>query len=207
MSRGGGPCYGPGEPASAWPVMASAGHQTGRSACVRISRCADASPADPERRTLFRLTAATGASLLARDLIMPVQAATPPSERTEAIRPQPDAAPSGQDNTADIIVETLISWQVPFVFGLVGDGINSFIEALRKRQDRIRFVGVRHEDPPPSWPLRTPNTPAGSAFCLATTGPGAIHLRNGGCGLASRREQPLPSWGVPRAPSRSGSRE
>ena len=48
-----------------------------------------------------------------------------PSEHTEAMRPQRDAAPTGQESTADIIIETLIAW--PFVFGLVGDGINSFI--------------------------------------------------------------------------------
>jgi hypothetical protein len=44
------------------------------------------------------------------------------------------------------MVETLISWGATHCFGVVGDGINSFIEALRKRQDRIKYIGVRHEE-------------------------------------------------------------
>src|ERR1700677_2812528 len=48
--------------------------------------------------------------------------------------------------TADILIETLIRWDVQFVFGIVGDGINSIIEAMSKRQDRIRFIAVRHEE-------------------------------------------------------------
>jgi pyruvate dehydrogenase (quinone) len=49
-------------------------------------------------------------------------------------------------HTAEIIVEALIDWGVKVIFGIPGDGINSFIEALRKRQDKIRFVLVRHEE-------------------------------------------------------------
>lgn len=139
----------------------------------------DRSPADLERRTLFRLTAAAGTGLLAGDLSSPVQAASAPSELSEALRPQPDPAPAGQANTADIIIETLIAWQVPFVFGLVGDGINSFIEALRKRQDRIRFVGVRHEESAAFMATAYAKYTGRLGVCLATTGPGAIHLMNG----------------------------
>ena len=49
-------------------------------------------------------------------------------------------------HTSDIIAETLIDWGVEIIFGIPGDGINGFIEALRKRQDKIRFVLVRHEE-------------------------------------------------------------
>src|ERR1700735_1423488 len=63
-----------------------------------------------------------------------------------AIDRQPSPAPSAHQTTAEILVETLIAWGAPFVFGVVGDGINSIIEALRRRQDRIRYVGVRHEE-------------------------------------------------------------
>lgn len=48
--------------------------------------------------------------------------------------------------TADIVAEALIDWNVHVVFGLPGDGINGFIEALRQRQDKIKFVLVRHEE-------------------------------------------------------------
>jgi thiamine pyrophosphate-dependent acetolactate synthase large subunit-like protein len=59
-------------------------------------------------------------------------------------QPAPDF---GDDpNTADIIVETLLQWGVTHVFGVVGDGINSPIEALRKRQDKIAFIPARHEE-------------------------------------------------------------
>jgi pyruvate dehydrogenase (quinone) len=49
-------------------------------------------------------------------------------------------------NTSDILIETLIDWGATHVFGIVGDGINSIIESLRKRQDRIRYIAVRHEE-------------------------------------------------------------
>ena len=48
--------------------------------------------------------------------------------------------------TADVLFERLIDWGVDVIFGLPGDGINGFIEALRTHQDRIRFVQVRHEE-------------------------------------------------------------
>ena len=49
-------------------------------------------------------------------------------------------------NSSDLVVETLIAWGVDTVFGMPGDGINGVMEALRTRQDRIRFVQVRHEE-------------------------------------------------------------
>ena len=48
--------------------------------------------------------------------------------------------------TSDIIAEALIDWNIDVVFGLPGDGINGFIEALRIRQNKIKFVLVRHEE-------------------------------------------------------------
>jgi thiamine pyrophosphate-dependent acetolactate synthase large subunit-like protein len=48
--------------------------------------------------------------------------------------------------TADIVAEALLDWKVDVIFGLPGDGINGFIEALRLRQDKIKFVLVRHEE-------------------------------------------------------------
>ena len=48
--------------------------------------------------------------------------------------------------TADIIAEALLDWNVDVIFGLPGDGINGFIEALRLRQDKIKFILVRHEE-------------------------------------------------------------
>ena len=47
---------------------------------------------------------------------------------------------------ADLLAETLMDWGVEVIFGLHGDGINGVMEALRTRQDKIRFVQVRHEE-------------------------------------------------------------
>ncbi len=47
---------------------------------------------------------------------------------------------------AEVMVERLIDWGVDTIFGLPGDGINGFMEALRKHQDRLRYVHVRHEE-------------------------------------------------------------
>jgi pyruvate dehydrogenase (quinone) len=81
--------------------------------------------------------------------------------------------------TADILIETLIRWDVQFVFGIVGDGINSIIEALRKRQDRIRFIAVRHEEAAAFMASGYAKHTGKLGVCLATTGPGAVHLMNG----------------------------
>ena len=53
---------------------------------------------------------------------------------------------------ADVLIETLMDWGVEIVFGLPGDGINGIMESLRTHQEKIRFVQVRHEKPPHSWP-------------------------------------------------------
>ena len=47
---------------------------------------------------------------------------------------------------SDQMVERLIEWGVDTYFGLPGDGINGFYEALRTHQDKIRLVHVRHEE-------------------------------------------------------------
>ena len=49
-------------------------------------------------------------------------------------------------NASDILIEGIIRWGVDVVFGLPGDGINGIMEALRVRQDEIRFIQVRHEE-------------------------------------------------------------
>ena len=60
---------------------------------------------------------------------------------------------------ADVLVETLVAWKVDTIFGIPGDGINGIVEALRVRQDRIRFIQVRHEESAASPPALLPNGP------------------------------------------------
>jgi pyruvate dehydrogenase (quinone) len=91
----------------------------------------------------------------------------------------PDLTGDSNLTTADILIETLIRWDVQFVFGIVGDGINSIIEALRKRQDRIRFIAVRHEEAAAFMASGYAKHTGKLGVCLGTTGPGAVHLLNG----------------------------
>ncbi len=79
----------------------------------------------------------------------------------------------------DILVETLIKWGVTTIFGLPGDGINGIIESLRTRQDKIRFVQVRHEEAAAFMACAYAKYTGRLGVCLATSGPGGIHLLNG----------------------------
>src|SRR5437899_1453711 len=81
--------------------------------------------------------------------------------------------------TSDVLVERLIDWGVGVVFGLPGDGINGIMEALRKRQERITFVQVRHEEAAAFMACGYAKYTGRLGVCLATSGPGAIHLLNG----------------------------
>ncbi|HEU5188154.1 MAG TPA: thiamine pyrophosphate-dependent enzyme [Methylomirabilota bacterium] len=81
--------------------------------------------------------------------------------------------------TADLLVERLRDWGVEVVFGLPGDGINGLMEALRRRQDKIRFVQVRHEEAAALMACGYAKFTDRLGVCLATTGPGGIHLLNG----------------------------
>src|SRR5438128_2341629 len=80
---------------------------------------------------------------------------------------------------ADVLVETLLQWDVDTVFGIPGDGINGIIEALRTRQDRIRFIQVRHEEAAAFSACAYAKWTGRLGVCLATSGPGGIHLLNG----------------------------
>ena len=81
--------------------------------------------------------------------------------------------------TADVLIERLIDWGVRVVFGLPGDGINGIMEALRTRQDRISFVQVRHEEAAAFMACGYAKYTGRLGVCLATSGPGAVHLLNG----------------------------
>lgn len=80
---------------------------------------------------------------------------------------------------ADVLIETLIDWGVDVVFGLPGDGINGIMEALRTRQDQIRFIQVRHEESAAFMACAYAKYTGQLGVCLATSGPGGIHLLNG----------------------------
>src|ERR671931_856600 len=81
--------------------------------------------------------------------------------------------------TSDVLVERLIDWGVRVIFGLPGDGINGIMEALRTRRDRISFVQFRHEESAAFMACGYAKYTGRLGVCLATSGPGAIHLLNG----------------------------
>jgi pyruvate dehydrogenase (quinone) len=81
--------------------------------------------------------------------------------------------------TADILVERLLDWGVDTIFGLPGDGVNGIFESLRTHQDRIRFIQVRHEESAAFAAVGYAKYTGRLGVCLATSGPGGIHLLNG----------------------------
>ncbi len=83
------------------------------------------------------------------------------------------------ETAADVLIDTIADWGVEVVFGLPGDGINGIMEALRKRQDTIRFVQVRHEESAAFMACAYAKFTGRLGVCLATSGPGALHLLNG----------------------------
>ena len=80
---------------------------------------------------------------------------------------------------ADVLVETLLDWGVEVIFGLPGDGINGIMESLRTHQEKIRFVQVRHEEAAAFMACGYAKFTGRLGVCLATSGPGGIHLLNG----------------------------
>src|SRR5690348_17769380 len=81
--------------------------------------------------------------------------------------------------TADILVERLIEWGVDTIFGFPGDGVNGIFESLRTHQDKIRFIQVRHEESAAFAACGYAKYTGRLGVCLATSGPGGIHLLNG----------------------------
>ncbi len=80
---------------------------------------------------------------------------------------------------SELLVERLIDWGVDTIFGLPGDGINGIMEGMRRHQDRIRFVLVHHEEAAAFMATAYAKSTGRLGVCLATSGPGGIHLMNG----------------------------
>ena len=83
------------------------------------------------------------------------------------------------DTVADLLIDRLVEWGVDTIFGFPGDGINGIFEALRTRQKQISFVQVRHEEAAAFAACGYAKYTGRLGVCLATSGPGGIHLLNG----------------------------
>jgi len=81
--------------------------------------------------------------------------------------------------TADFLLERLHQNGVRRIFGYPGDGINAIVGALERQKDKIDFVQVRHEEMAAFMACAHAKWTGELGVCLATSGPGAIHLLNG----------------------------
>jgi pyruvate dehydrogenase (quinone)/pyruvate oxidase len=81
--------------------------------------------------------------------------------------------------TAEVMIARLAEWGVDTVFGVPGDGINGIMEGLRRQSDKIRFVLVHHEEAAAFMATGYAKATGRIGVCLATSGPGGIHLLNG----------------------------
>lgn len=81
--------------------------------------------------------------------------------------------------SSDIMLDVLIDWGVDTIFGLPGDGINGIMEALRLRQNKIRFIQTRHEEAAAFMACGYAKFTGKLGVCIATSGPGGVHLLNG----------------------------
>lgn len=81
--------------------------------------------------------------------------------------------------TGDFLIERLIAWGVQRLFGYPGDGINGLVAAIARHDDRLDFIQVRHEEQAAFMACAHAKFTGEVGVCLATSGPGAIHLLNG----------------------------
>ena len=82
-------------------------------------------------------------------------------------------------NVADLLTDRLLDWGVKVIFGFPGDGINGVFESLRTRQEKIKFIQVRHEEAAALAACGYAKYTGQLGVCIATSGPGGIHLLNG----------------------------
>src|SRR5215470_6560961 len=80
---------------------------------------------------------------------------------------------------SEAMIARLADWGVDTVFGLPGDGINGIMEGLRRHQDKLKFVLVHHEEAAAFMAVAHAKATGKLGVCLATSGPGGIHLLNG----------------------------
>ncbi|MDI3463327.1 MAG: Pyruvate dehydrogenase (quinone) [Nitrospira sp.] len=83
------------------------------------------------------------------------------------------------ETVADILIDRLVDWGVRTIFTFPGDGINGIFEALRTRSQKIQLIQVRHEEAAAFAACGYAKFSRRLGVCLATSGPGGIHLLNG----------------------------
>ena len=82
-------------------------------------------------------------------------------------------------SVSDFLFERLSAWGVKRIFGFPGDGINGLMGALHRAGDRFKLVRTSHEEMAAFMACAHAKFTGEVGVCLATSGPGAIHLLNG----------------------------
>ncbi len=82
-------------------------------------------------------------------------------------------------NTSDFLIERLYQWGIHRVYGYPGDGINGVMGALNRNKGQIEFIQTRHEELAAFMATAHAKFTGDIGVCIATSGPGAIHLLNG----------------------------
>src|SRR5213083_2961214 len=82
-------------------------------------------------------------------------------------------------NTSDQILQRLHEWGVRRVFGYPGDGINGLMGAFERMGEKMEFIQARHEELAAFMACAHAKFTGEVGVCMATSGPGAIHLLNG----------------------------
>src|SRR5438309_8243090 len=80
---------------------------------------------------------------------------------------------------AELLIRRLLDWGVKTVFAFPGDGINGIFEAWREKQNKLKYIQVRHEEAAAIAACDYAKFTGALGVCMATSGPGGIHLLNG----------------------------
>jgi pyruvate dehydrogenase (quinone) len=83
------------------------------------------------------------------------------------------------DTCGDFLIERLFQWGVRRIYGYPGDGINGILGALERAEDKIEFIRTAHEEMAAFMACGHAKFTGDVGVCMATSGPGAIHLLNG----------------------------
>jgi pyruvate dehydrogenase (quinone) len=138
-----------------------------------------ARPGGTSRREFLGQTIRGGA-LLAATTVLGNEVRSPEFQAKSQTNDLPrNPSPDAGATTADLLVEKLVEWGVPVVFGIPGDKIALILEALRRRQDKITFILVRHEEGAAFMASGYAKLTGKLGVCVSTAGPGAVHLLNG----------------------------
>src|SRR2546429_7189574 len=83
------------------------------------------------------------------------------------------------ETTSDFLIKRITQWGIRRIYGYPGDGINGIIGAIDRAGDAVEYIQVRHEEMAAFMACAHAKFTGQVGICLATSGPGAIHLLNG----------------------------